>query len=81
MGSNLRSKRYSKKKSFIWSRAPKNGVLTKHFCGALYKNREHKSNVVKPLGPVGKGTHPRVNYYRADTQNMLPYYNEGNIQY
>ena len=61
---------------------PDQGTCTPaDFCGALYKNREHKSNVVKPLGPVGKGTHPRVNYYRADTQNMLPYYNEGNIQY
>lgn len=52
------------------------------FCGALYKNRKTTSNVVTPLPPVNPDTPgPRVNYYKSDTQNMLPYYNKGNILY
>jgi len=52
------------------------------FCGALYKNRKYESNVVTPMGPVKENTNEaRVNYYRSKSENMLPYYNNGNILY
>jgi hypothetical protein len=51
------------------------------FCGALYKNRPFRSNVVTPLPPVPEAEGARVNYYHTTTQNMLPYYNENNILY
>ena len=50
-------------------------------CGALYKNRPYRSNVVTPMPPVEDGSKPRVNYYRSDTDNMLPYHNKNNILY
>jgi len=64
-------------------RNPDEGTCTPaDFCGALYKNRQTTTNVVKPLPPVNENTPgPRVNYYKSTTQNMLPYYNKGNIQY
>lgn len=66
-------------------RHPKNpdeGTCTPaDFCGALYKNRPATSNVVEPMPPVCKGPGARVNYYKATTQNMMPYYNNNNIQY
>ena len=52
------------------------------FCGALYNNRNVPNNIVTPLPPVNENTPgPRINYYKADTENMLPYYNKGNILY
>lgn len=43
------------------------------FCGALYKNRQEKSNVYEEIPPVVVCTDKvRVNYYNADN-NMLPY--------
>ncbi len=65
-----------------YPRNPDQGTCTPaDFCGALYKNRPYHSNVVSPMKPVSDGTHPRVNYYRTDTQSMFPYYNEKNILY
>ena len=66
-------------------RYPKNpdqGTCTPaDFCGALYKNRPYKSNVVSPLPPVSDGSKPRINYYHSDTGSFLPFYNNQNIQY
>lgn len=63
-------------------RNPDEGTCTPaDFCGALYKNRPYRSNVVKPLPPVPEAEGARINYYHAKTENMLPYYNEGNILY
>ena len=42
------------------------------FCGALYKDKQVKSNIVKPLGPVCDGPGARVGYNRTD-YNLLPY--------
>ena len=65
-----------------YPRNPDEGTcMPADFCGALYKNRPYQSNVVTPMKPVQQGTMPRVNYYRADTENMLPYYNNNNILY
>lgn len=42
------------------------------FCGALYKDKHVKSNIVKPLGPVCDGPGARVGYNRTD-YNLLPF--------
>lgn len=50
-------------------------------CGALYKERQEKSNIAKVLPPVcvnEDGT--RINYYNTD-KNMLTFRNTGNILY
>ena len=61
---------------------PDEGTCTPaDFCGALYKNRAYRSNVVTPLPPVPEAEGARVNYYHTTTGNMLPYYNENNILY
>jgi len=60
-----------------YPRNPDEGTcMPADFCGALYKNRAFKSNVVTPLPPVPEAEGARVNYYHTTTQNMLPYYNE-----
>jgi type II secretory pathway pseudopilin PulG len=56
---------------------PDNGWCTRaEFCGALYKDRQQKTNYVMPLPPVPPtedGT--RVNYYNTNI-NMLPFRND-----
>jgi hypothetical protein len=65
-----------------YPRNPDEGTcMPADFCGALYKNRPYRSNVVKPLPPVPQAEGARINYYHAKTENMLPYYNEDNILY
>ena len=65
-----------------YPRNPDEGTcMPADFCGALYKNRPYRSNVVKPLPPVPEAEGARINYYHAKTENMLPYYNENNILY
>ena len=65
-----------------YPRNPDEGTcMPADFCGALYKNRAYRSNVVKPLPPVPEAEGARINYYHAKTENMLPYYNENNILY
>ena len=41
------------------------------FCGALYKDKQNKSNVIYPLPPVPAGPGPRVNYYRNSIDLLL----------
>ena len=41
------------------------------FCGALYKEKDNKSNYIYPLPPVPHGTKPRVNYYRTNVDLLL----------
>ena len=41
--------------------------ITANFCGALYKNQRHKTNVITPLPPVPPGSGVRVNYYRSES--------------
>jgi hypothetical protein len=39
-------------------------------CNALYKNKKHKSNIIKPLPPAQEGQGARVGYYRSEP-NLL----------
>jgi hypothetical protein len=41
------------------------------FCGALYKDKKNKSNIIYPMSPVPPGEGPRVNYYRSSANLML----------
>lgn len=41
------------------------------FCGALYKDKKNKSNIIYPMPPVPPGTTPRVNYYRTNVDLLL----------
>ena len=41
------------------------------FCGALYKEKKNKSNLIYPLPPVANGEGARVNYYRSDPNILL----------
>ena len=41
------------------------------FCGALYKDKKNKSNLVYPLPPVPNGQGARVNYYRGNPNELL----------
>ena len=62
---------------------PDEGTCTPaDFCRALYKNRPYKSNVVKPLPPAPEPSidGARVNYYKSSDE-LMPFYNEGNILY
>jgi hypothetical protein len=50
---------------------PDNGqCITADFCGAIYKDKKNKSNIVKMLPPVQSGYGARVNYYR-NKENLL----------
>lgn len=50
-------------------------------CFALYKDRQHPSNYVKPLPPVNPDCGTRVGYFATDV-NLLPYRtNTANILY
>jgi hypothetical protein len=52
-----------------------------NFCGALYKDRHLKSNVIEQLPPVNPEFGTRVGYFTTDV-NMLPFRNnESNILY
>ena len=44
-------------------------------CGALYKEKQLKSNYVKPLPPVDPNSGTRVGYFATDI-NLLPYRND-----
>jgi hypothetical protein len=44
-------------------------------CGALYKEKQLKSNYVKPLPPVNPDCGTRVGYFATDI-NLLPYRND-----
>lgn len=50
-------------------------------CGALYKEKQLKSNYVKPLPPINPECGTRVGYFTTDI-NLLPYRNNmSNILY
>jgi hypothetical protein len=52
------------------------------FCGTLYKNKQVKSNIIKPLPPSEQGDGARVGYYRTEP-NYLSFSisNNDNILY
>ena len=43
-----------------------------NFCGALYKEKQLKSNYVEPLPPVDPTSGTRIGYFTSDV-NMLPF--------
>ena len=53
--------------------SPDNGTCIRaDMCGALYKKKKNKSNIVKPLPPAQEGPGARVGYYRSEP-NLLAY--------
>ena len=53
-------------------RNPDEGTcITAEFCGALYKDKKNKTNIITPMPPVPNGQGPRVNYYRSQTNLLL----------
>jgi hypothetical protein len=41
-------------------------------CGALYKEKQLKSNYIKPLPPIDPNCGTRVGYFTTDV-NLLPF--------
>ena len=53
-------------------RNPDEGTCVRaEFCGALYSDKNNKSNYIYPLPPVPPGSNPRVNYYRTGVNLLL----------
>ena len=46
--------------------------MPSNFCGALYKDKNLKSNYIEPLPPVNPESGTRVGYFTTDI-NMLPF--------
>ena len=56
-----------------YSNNPDTGrCMPANFCGALYKEKQLKSNYIKPLPPVDPTAGTRVGYFTTDV-NMLPF--------
>jgi hypothetical protein len=54
-------------------RNPDEGTCVRaEFCGALYKDKKTKSNIVVPLQPTPVSPYPRVNYYNTNV-NAFPH--------
>lgn len=50
---------------------PDNGLCTgAEFCGALYKNKEITSNIIKSLPPTQEGSGARVGYFRSEPNKL-----------
>ena len=56
-----------------YSNNPDTGrCMPANFCGALYKEKQLKSNYIKPLPPVDPTSGTRIGYFTTDI-NMLPF--------
>lgn len=56
-----------------YPRNPDTGrCMPEEFCDALYKNRQNKSNYVKPLTQINPECGTRVGYFTTNT-NLLPF--------
>jgi hypothetical protein len=54
-----------------YNRNPDNGICSRaEFCGALYHDTKHRSNIVKPLPPAKEGPGARVGYYRSEPNTL-----------
>ena len=54
-----------------FNRNPDDGMCSRaEFCGALYHDAKHPSNIVKPLPPAEEGAGARVGYYRSDPNSL-----------
>lgn len=50
---------------------PDNGTCIRaDFCGAVYKDKKVKSNVIEPLPPADEGTGARVGYFRTEPNEL-----------
>lgn len=65
-----------------YSNNPDEGTcMPASMCGALYKEKQLKTNYVKPLPPVNPDCGTRIGYFTTDI-NLLPYRNDmSNILY
>jgi hypothetical protein len=56
-----------------YSNNPDTGkCMPANFCGALYKEKQLKSNYIKPLLPIDPTSGTRIGYFTTDI-NMLPF--------
>lgn len=54
-----------------FNRNPDNGKCSRaEFCGTLYHDKKHKSNIIKPLPPAQEGPGARVGYYRSEPNTL-----------
>jgi hypothetical protein len=55
-----------------YNRNPDNGICSRaEFCGALYHDKKHRSNIVNPLPPAEEGPGARVGYYRSEPNDLF----------
>ena len=55
-----------------FNRNPDDGTCSRaEFCGALYHDVKHPSNVIKPLPPAEEGPGARVGYYRSEPNTLF----------
>jgi hypothetical protein len=55
-----------------FNRNPDDGKCSRaEFCGALYRDAKHPSNIVKPLPPAEEGPGARVGYYRSEPNTLF----------
>ena len=55
-----------------YNRNPDDGICSRaEFCGALYHDAKHKTNVIKPLPPAEEGPGARVGYYRSEPNTLF----------
>ena len=55
-----------------YNRNPDDGKCSRaEFCGALYHDAKHQTNVIKPLPPAQEGPGARVGYYRSEPNDLF----------
>jgi hypothetical protein len=55
-----------------YNRNPDDGICSRaEFCGALYHDAKHKTNIITPLPPAEEGQGARVGYYRSEPNTLF----------
>ena len=55
-----------------YNRNPDDGTCSRaEFCGALYRDAKHPTNIIKPLPPAEQGPGARVGYYRSEPNDLF----------
>jgi len=55
-----------------YNRNPDDGKCSRaEFCGALYRDAKHPTNIIKPLPPAEEGPGARVGYYRSEPNDLF----------
>jgi hypothetical protein len=55
-----------------YNRNPDDGKCSRaEFCGALYRDAKHPTNIIKPLPPAEEGPGARVGYYRSQPNDLF----------